>query len=95
MTAALVFVPIVLKKRALEKDSTYTQNDFMPQELAHSYVALILAFVICTIAILLYNWIAPETLVWFGVTAVFWYFIGYTAYTIRKIMKERKKSEKL
>lgn|GEM_PF-1174283 len=94
MTAALVFIPMFLKKRALKKKSNYVENEFMSQELAHAYAALIFAFVFCAAAIIIYNQLAPETLAWFGVTAVFWYFIGYTAYTLQKVLKERKNSEK-
>jgi hypothetical protein len=90
MIAMLVYVPIILKKRSQKNNSEYVQNDFMPQELAHSFVAIMLTFFICSAAIFVYHLLAPDTLVWFGVTAVSWYFIGFAVYSVQKIAKERK-----
>ena len=95
MIAVLVFIPRFLKQRALKNDSESPQaNAYMPQELGHSFAALIIGFLFCTAAIFIYYLVAPDTLVWFSVTAVFWYLFGYTAYALQKIMKERKNSEK-
>jgi len=94
MTAGLVGIPEILKKRALKKGKEYTQNDFMSQEMAYSYAALIFTFVVCSVSIFVYNQVAPDTFVWFSVTAVVFYLVGCTAHAMRKLLKERKNTEK-
>ena len=104
MIAMLVFIPLALKKRSSDETSSLSQNspsqdspsqnDFMPQELLHSLFALMGTFLFCTIAILIYNSVAPDTLAWFGVAAVIWYLAGFTVYALSRIAKERKPMEK-
>jgi small-conductance mechanosensitive channel len=89
MIAILVLVPKLLKNRA-RKNKSYVNNDFMPQEVAYSSVAIMITFLLATAAILIYFGIAPDTLVWFGITAVLWYFMGYVVYAVQKIVKERQ-----
>ena len=93
MIAMLIYVPIFLKKRSSKSGSEYVQNDFMPKEVAHSSLAIMLTFLFCSLAILVYFLIAPDTLVWFGVTAVLWYFLGYVVFAVQKIVKEHKSLE--
>jgi len=94
MIAMLIFIPIILKKRAQKKGSEYTPNDFMPQELAHSFLAIMLTFIFASVAIYVFHLIAPDYLVWFGVTMLVWYLAGFTFYAMQKIVKERKPLEK-
>ena len=89
MIAVLVFIPIILKKRSARTKS-YVENEFLPQELAHSGVALIITFLFAIIAIFVYSRIAPDLLVWFGVAMVSWYLAGYFVYAFQKIVKVRK-----
>ena len=94
MTAMLIYVPIYLKKRALKSNAQNATSDVMPQELIHSAVALLATFIFASLAIFIYFRIAPDTLVWFGVTALIWYLVGFAVYAVQKIAKERKSHEK-
>jgi len=90
MTAMLIFIPLALKKRALKKNSQYVMNDFMPQDMAYSFVGIMTTFLAFTLAIFVYYLVAPHTLVWFSVTALSCYFAGFSVYAAQKIVKERK-----
>jgi len=90
MIAILIYVPIFLKKRTLKNNSQDANSDFMPQELIHSAVALLATFLLASIAIFVYSLVASDTLVWFGITMLFWYLVGFAVYASQKIAKERK-----
>jgi len=94
MIAMLILIPAALKKRSTGENPDSTQGDFMPQELLHSLFALMGTFLFCTAAILVYHTVAPDTLAWFGVSAVIWYLAGFTVYALSRIAKERKTIEK-
>jgi len=93
MIATLIYVPILLKKRA-EKKGKFVDNDFMPQQVVHSYISIIITFLFAVIAIFIGHIVAPDTLVWFSVPMIFWYLIGFTIYAVQKIGKEMKDNRK-
>lgn len=94
MTAILIFTPVLLEKRAREKGSKFADNEMLPQGIAFSSVGLVLVFIFASIAIFTYNFIAPDTLVWFGIATLAFYAAGFTVYSVQKIVKERKKMDK-
>ncbi|MCL2437938.1 MAG: hypothetical protein FWE26_01455 [Coriobacteriia bacterium] len=94
MIAVLIFVPKALKKRAQENESSQVPNDFMPSELTHSFIAIMITFVFASITIYAYYLIVSDYLVWFSVAMLFWYLLGFTAYALQKIVNERKTSDK-
>jgi hypothetical protein len=53
-----------------------------------------LTFLFATIAIFAYHFLVADYLIWFSVAMLFWYLLGYTGYTLQKIVKERKPLEK-
>ena len=98
MIAMLIYVPIFLKNRSFKTNpqnkTQNANNEVMPQELIHSVMALLATFIFASIAIFVYFLIAPDTLVWFGITALIWYLTGFAVYAVQKIAKERKSHEK-
>ena len=94
MTAILIFTPVILKKRARTKGSKFADNEMLPEGIAFSSVGLVIVFLFASIAIVTYNFIAPYTLVWFGVSTLASYSLGFTVYSVQKIVKERKKMDK-
>ena len=67
---------------------------YIPQELGYAFGALVVGFFFCTVTIFIYNYFAHDSLVWFSVTEIFWYLIGFSVYAFQKIVKERRTSEK-
>jgi len=104
MIAILIYTPLILKKRTLKKVAKAAQedaqdvvkvNEYIPQELGYAFGALIVGFLFFTVAIFAYNALAHDTMVWFSVTGIIWYLVGFTAYALQKVLKERKNSGKL
>ena len=87
MIATLIYIPIFLGGRAKKKNS-HVKNDFMPQEMLHSYIPIVATFLFATIAIFIWHLIVPDTLIWFSVPMIFWYLIGFSVYAVQKIVKE-------
>ncbi|MCL2525980.1 MAG: hypothetical protein FWE46_02875 [Coriobacteriia bacterium] len=94
MIAVLIAIPAYLKARASKKETQFVENELMSKDMMNSFVALMVTFVIATIAIFGYHAVAPDTLLWFSVTMLIWYLAGFTVYAFQKIAKERKNMEK-
>jgi hypothetical protein len=66
---------------------------FIAQELSYALAAIMLSFFLALTTLFLYRALAPTTFVWFGVTEVLWYLLGFFVYTLRKIVRDKKLRE--
>jgi hypothetical protein len=73
---------------------TLVHNAYISSEMNYAFGALMVGFLFCSVTIVLWRLFARDTLVWFSMTEIVWYLVGFFVYAVQKIVKERKTSGK-
>jgi hypothetical protein len=72
---------------------TLSPQQRMTFELGYSMAAIGVSFLFGAVTILLYRLYAPDYLVWFGVTEILSYLLGFAVYAVSRFVREKRLRE--
>lgn len=100
MIAILVLAPrIRWRPKGMRQLTTIAGSEPTPGSdaasgLGASLAAVLLSFLFGTITLFIYRAWEPSYLLWFGLTEILWYLLGFSVYAVSKIVREKQLREK-